>query len=640
MCVPAHAHSLLRSTQPADGAQLTNPPSKIVLNFTEIPDPEVSSVQLLNSSGATVPTGKPTIVSGTPSALQVAVGHIGPGVYTVSWRGVSKVDGHVTAGSFSFGVGRAPPATSSSRGTTGASTTPNPTPASILGRWALYWGLALMLAAGVISRFVFRRDDPRVERGLAVAWIVALGGIAMMMLSARSTIGVGFAQFLKSRTGQNLTEQLVAVALCGVGVLLVILGRQSIGYLLTGAASLVAMWFHAVGSHAELHMTWFNVPVQFVHMVSVSIWVGGLLWLFVALRGQIRELVAEVHRFSTLAGIALAIVAITGTMRALDESGGIARWRDAVSSSFGITLLIKIALFVLLVVLAARNRYVYVPALAKDDRGSKHLVRTVGAEVLLAAAILGATGVLSQLPPPVDIADAASPLANPSNAVAVGHDFATSVRVKLTVTPGTPGRNTFQAELSDFDSGKPVAARGVTLGVALPSRADVGASSLKLTQKSDGVWTGTGTNLSLAGRWAITVTIQKTATALEVPLTLQTRTEHQHMTVQSVPGQPTVYSISLPTGGKLQTYVDPGHPGINNVHFTFFKSSGKEESIASARAVAMDPQGQRRRMKLIRFDKGHYVANQHLSPGKWTFEVEATTRAGISVKGHFSQSID
>jgi hypothetical protein len=179
----------------------------------------------------------------------------------------------------------------------------------------------------------------------------------------------------------------------------------------------------------------------------------------------------------------------------------------------------------------------------------------------------------------------------------------------------------------------------VTLGFSLPARADVGASSLKLARTPASVWSGTGTNLSIAGRWAVTVTIQETATAVEVPLTVTTRSEPQAIATQTAPGQPTIYSISLTTGGKLQTYIDPGHPGINNVHFTFFRPGGQEESITNPHVIATDPNGQQQPMSLIRFSKGHFVVNAQLSSGTWTFAIDAQTRSGATISGHFDQNI-
>src|SRR2546425_1054935 len=58
--------------------------------------------------------------------------------------------------------------------------------------------------------------------------------------------------------------------------------------------------------------------------------------------------------------------------------------------------------------------------------------------------------------------------------VVVGSNFATTVRVRLTVTPGTVGPNEFQARVTDYDPGRPAPATAVRLQFSLPSRPDLG----------------------------------------------------------------------------------------------------------------------------------------------------------------------
>ena len=89
----------------------------------------------------------------------------------------------------------------------------------------------------------------------------------------------------------------------------------------------------------------------------------------------------------------------------------------------------------------------------------------------------------------------------------------------------------------------------------------------------------------------------------------------------------------------MQTYVDPGKPGRDTVHFTFFVPSGSELAIASARAMELTPSGGTRALKLLRFDKGHFAANVDLTAGRWTFLIDATPRAGAAVAAHFSHTI-
>ena len=75
------------------------------------------------------------------------------------------------------------------------------------------------------------------------------------------------------------------------------------------------------------------------------------------------------------------------------------------------------------------------------------------------------------------------------------------------------------------------------------------------------------------------------------------------------------------------------------MHFTFFRPSGNELPIASAQASEITPSAATRPIKLIRFDKGHFVANLHLGIGKWTFLIQATPTTGAGISAYFRQTI-
>ena len=65
-------------------------------------------------------------------------------------------------------------------------------------------------------------------------------------------------------------------------------------------------------------------------------------------------------------------------------------------------------------------------------------------EILLAAVVLFVASVLVNVPPPVNTtAASAGPVASaPTGLVVEGHDYATSVKLDLTITPGIAGANT------------------------------------------------------------------------------------------------------------------------------------------------------------------------------------------------------
>jgi hypothetical protein len=109
--------------------------------------------------------------------------------------------------------------------------------------------------------------------------------------------------------------------------------------------------------------------------------------------------------------------------------------------------------------------------------------------------------------------------------------------------------------------------------------------------------------------------------------------------VSEVPGQPTLYTITLAAGGTLQGYIDPGRTGPNTVHFTFFNPGGDEQPTDKARATMTKQSGAPEALTLVRLGPGHFAANVDLGPGRVSFAIDATT--GRSQRGgRFEQLIE
>src|SRR6266498_4061653 len=656
----ASAHALLRSSDPSSGASLGKAPAKVTLTFTEPPDLTLSTVHVLDSSGKAVESGRAKGVPGKPLVLEVPLGQLPNGAYTVSWRTVSRADGHLTNGSFAFGVGvQAPSATSG--GAPAAATSPSPSVLGVAGRWAFDWGLILLVGAVASSLLVFRRREDGPPLPL-------LGG----------------------PTGSKLINQAVVLAVTAL-----VLGavarwpRRPELLVLLGVAAAATMLVHVAGGHAagEATLTPLNVLVQWAHLLAVGVWVGGFLWLLLGLRGAgaagsgpepgngsqatMRpeparasaggqgqeertspapvgtavmtapsgdERVLAVRRFSAMATVALGVVVLTGLTRAVIE---VRSWHGLFSTSFGRTLLIKLALVAGLIALGAVNRFRIVPALRAGRAKVATLGSTVRAELALAIPIVVAAAVLGELPPAQYVSQQAARQQAPAAVTVTGNDFATSVKVELTATPGTVGANQFSAKVVDYDSGQPIPATRVSLSFTLPSRPDVGASALDLKKTPDGRWQGQGI-LSIAGRWSITALVQGPSGSVTVPLQLQPRAAEgtsPQVKISKAPGQPTVYTIALQRGSSLQAYLDPGKPGPNVLHLTYFAANGSEQPMFQVHATATNPAGVTADLSLSRFSAGHLVSNLSLNAGRWSFSVVGTSKAGDLTDARFEQVI-
>ena len=277
-------------------------------------------------------------------------------------------------------------------------------------------------------------------------------------------------------------------------------------------AMLAVVWETHAGGPSPFRLV--TLTLQWLHVVAVGFWIGGLAWLLLGLRGLPGpQRAAAGRRFSALATVGLILVLLTGLSRTAAEVGAPA---NLFSTTFGRILLVKLALFCVLVALGARNHFRQGPALARDEAAGPFR-RAVRGELVLGVAILAVTGVLGGLAP-ANFAAAAARVSASSQVVLSGSDYATTVRVRLVVSPGTVGSNQFTATVSDYASGRSLSGlRGVQLDFSLPAQTTVPSSTLVL-REGPGVWQASGFELSVKGRWTIEVLVQGASSAVEVPL--------------------------------------------------------------------------------------------------------------------------
>src|SRR5215216_6867515 len=101
---PAFGHALYVRSEPASGARFV-PPGQIQVWFTEAVEADLSKIEVLDSTRKRVDRDDTSPVPGDPRSLAVSVGEVPDGTYTVAWKALSAVDGHVTQGLFPVVVG-------------------------------------------------------------------------------------------------------------------------------------------------------------------------------------------------------------------------------------------------------------------------------------------------------------------------------------------------------------------------------------------------------------------------------------------------------------------------------------------------------------------------------------------------------
>jgi putative copper export protein len=141
---------------------------------------------------------------------------------------------------------------------------------------------------------------------------------------------------------------------------------------------------------------------QSVHVLGVGLWLGTLAVIVIAPRrvwmgaagGGVADWRAARERsltaFAVLGGSSAAAVVASGVVISLRA---FPTWSSLYASSYGASYLVKLALVGVVAALGVRNNR----ALRRAGGG---IGRGAAAEVVVAALVLGATAVLTSLPPP------------------------------------------------------------------------------------------------------------------------------------------------------------------------------------------------------------------------------------------------
>jgi putative copper export protein/methionine-rich copper-binding protein CopC len=460
---PAEAHQRLLRAEPDRDAVVEAPPSELRLEFLEAVELAFTRITLTGASGAIVLPGELRVTGSPASVLVVPLPHHLPaGTYTVEWATASR-DGHPVRGTYTFTI--AIPADAGVPGEHGAAvpapgrTGPPPehhlTPdaaafgaesgAYVVIRWLTFIGLlgiigAVAFAVGVLPMLARRSpgtaaalaDGARrraASVGLAVAALLAVAVAARLHAQSLAMHGPELA-LDPLRIGTMLRQTLwgwgwllqAAATLVAGAALLLARSRAGLGWPMAALAALALAMTPALSGHAATMTGMLGTAAMIadtVHVLAAGGWLGSLLLLMVAglpaafslPHGQRTAAVADLVRaFSPLALGFAGLLVTTGVVATLMHSGSLPALLE---SDYGMVLLVKLALFAVVLAAGAYNFRRVRPALG-GEAATERLRRTASLELIAAAAVLLATSVLVATARPYQAApDAAAAAAAP-----------------------------------------------------------------------------------------------------------------------------------------------------------------------------------------------------------------------------------
>jgi copper transport protein len=395
----AGAHATLEGTQPERGATVRHEPPQVVFRFDEPVEGNFGAVRVYDTTGGRVDQGDAFHPGGTGPELGA---HLKPGLrdgtYTATYRVVSA-DGHIVSGGFVFSIG----APGQTQGLTvaqllGKNSTGAVTEVAFGAARAIQFG-AIAVAVGALAFLLLvwlpmlrsvaggsapwrAASEAFISRLrtllLACAIAGALSALAGVVLEAAEAAGVSgwaalkphlISEVLGTKFGTLWTAGAAAWLLTGVlaaalvrraGALAPVLrpvplgstglalgSREALTPLLVGAPLLVLVALPAWSGHGA---TQSPVAVTFtsitVHVIALSVWLGGLATLLFVVSAATRELdgfertrllAAVTSRFSPLALGSVIVLLASGLVQSYVE---VRHFGLLTSTAFGRSVLI------------------------------------------------------------------------------------------------------------------------------------------------------------------------------------------------------------------------------------------------------------------------------------------------------------
>ncbi|MDX6471674.1 MAG: copper transport protein [Gaiellaceae bacterium] len=535
----AWSHAALLRTIPAASGVLSAPPKQVSLIYSEAVEPRFAVVSVTDAQATQLAAGPAHRSASNVDELDVPLKQLREGWYLVVWRVIS-VDGHPVRGAFTFAVGPNPgPAPQFAIPTLSETAA---TPSLVAARWVTFLSMLAAIGLFVLRIAIARPMISRVAgtrlREVSIAFWVSLGialvatPVYVLMATAQFALrsfwsfGALVPLLRVSAFGRGYLDLELVLALFGVAAGVAIWldrpdrAQRSIAALLAlGGAALAAgaaLLVPGVAGHADqtspralaLFLDW-------LHLGSAALWVGGLIGLLVLWRSlpvaqRVAGLVVSVPRFSNVAfGSVLALLAsgIWASVLHLPTLGSL--WQ----TSYGQTILVKAALLLCAMLVAAVNLLRTKPRLASavanpsiGPAAAALLRRLVATEVVLVSGAVLAAAVLSSLaPPPKALAGIGNASAHTGPGPVTEVVDRNGYRVKIQVTPNRAAvPNEFAVDVTRAGApvrGADVVATFTMLDMEMPSQ------SYQLSESKPGLYERASPSLVMVGHWGLAFTI-------------------------------------------------------------------------------------------------------------------------------------
>ncbi|QLH08209.1 virginiamycin B lyase family protein [Candidatus Nitrosotenuis sp. DW1] len=472
----AYAHPVIANSDPVQSSSVSAGVNQIVIHYSEAIEIEFSAIKVFDSSGNQI-DNKDTKYIGSESTLAVTTPPLKDGIYTVTSKVLSKIDGHLVDEAFVFGVGDVSVPPPKPRDMTESTYFPEAGARlpGIIGQVIVLGSvISSVIIWGTMRKKRFIKDNLSELQKFYQAKFSSIIGIGLFLVFA-SNILMLVVQTLRLQTSASMVLQTsfgsIWIARMAITVVLLaawfmIESKSNVSnkkqILLLGLSLMLISTTTIIGHGAASE----QIPaiiVDYTHSLIASVWIGGVIFFgFVLLPalskldGNKKEIGAllAIPRFSSMIVISLGVLIITGPalLWLLED--------DVVllsQSSYGFLIMAKIGVASIMAALGGYNQFKLQKSAEKDIKSDtinihRKLGRSLKTEAVLGVILLGLVALLT---------NSSLPTSQAQQIQQVTYGFQTSefsenARFDINIDPFASGSNTIVISVFDSD-GNPLA---------------------------------------------------------------------------------------------------------------------------------------------------------------------------------------
>jgi copper transport protein len=528
-----YAHPIILSSNPAQSATASSGITQVIIHYSEAIEIDFSTIKVLDSSGNQI-DNKDTQYFESESSLVVTTPPLEDGIYTVTSKVLSRVDGHLVDDAFVFGVGDVSVPPPKQKDITDEIYFPE-AGARFPGLVGQVIVLGSAISSIVIWRTVKRKNlikenfadlqtlfHTKFSSVTGIALFLVFASNILMLVVQTIRLQTAAASVLQTSFGSIwILRMAITVILLAVWFLMenkTSYSPKKQGIIL--GLSLVLIGTTTIIGHGTASEQLAAVAIDYIHNLIASVWIGGtiffgfiLLPTFTKLADNKKELMTllMIPRFSSVFIISLGILILTGpTLLWLLEDNLTLLGQ----SYYGFLIIAKIVIASIMIAFGSYNQFKIQRSAEKEVKSKeifvhKKLKKSLKTEAILGIILLGVVALLTNASLP-------TPPTQEAAAQQISYGFKTSVfsenvRFDVTIEPFRSGTNT--VAISAFDSsGKPVDdLSNVKMKISNPQR---NIAPIEILLNQDGTqqlpkFEGE-TTFGFSGKWVVELEAQRT----------------------------------------------------------------------------------------------------------------------------------